>query len=1123
MSTFDDLPFELTGPLPTGVTVLEASAGTGKTYTIAALAARYIADGLSLNQLLLVTFTRMATGELRERVRERLVGTEQELSRQEAGAPLERPDEVVDLLAQGDRATVEQRRQRLARAIANFDSATIATTHGFCQEVLAELGTLGDLEPDVRFEENVDDLIEEVVDDLYVRKFVSTEDAPIKRDEAGKIARLAIANPEAVVHPLTAAESSVQAMRMRLAVAAREELARRKRLLSVMTYDDLLTRLKAALCGPNGAAAAERLQRRYRVVLIDEFQDTDPIQWEIVKRAFGSGDMTLVLIADPKQAIYAFRGADVYAYLEAAQGATTRATLRTNWRSDQSLLDAYDALFGNARLGHAGIAYREVKAAPQHRTPRLTGAPSDAALRIRVVDRTQSSITLTPTGAAQVDSARSTIARDLADDVVKLLGSGARIEGRTDDGAVVGDPETVRPGHIAVLVPSHRTAALIQDALGEAHVPAVINGAGSVFATHAALDWLVVLEALERPAYSAIAKSAALTPLIGWTAEQVASAGEEELEQLHQRLHAWARVLRLRGVAALAETIALGQHVAQRVLSLIDGERQLTDLQHVAQLLHGAATSEQLGTAALASWLRQRIADVAAEGGRDELTRRLESDAEAVQVLTIHRSKGLEFPIVYCPFLAEPGWIPKGEPVYFHDPGADEHRAIDVGLKGTEFAEHERLHKHEERGEDLRLMYVALTRAHHLATVWWAGFWNTSDSALSRLVFARDTDGNIGPEGPRKISDEAALQRFEAIAADAGGTISVEMARLGAPESWGGLVEPPPELRVASFDRDLDLRWRRTSYSDITAGAHELVVGSEPETGVVSDEPEVPVAVSSDTGEEPAPSLLGEMPVGARVGTFVHSVFEATDFAAEDLIAELSERIAIEQVRRPVEIGDTSLAAAGLAAAIETPFGSEILGGPVRLRDVAVEDRLNELVFELPLAGGDDPSGRLTLSSIARVLRHGLAPDDALAAYANRLDDPLLRRDVRGYLNGSIDLVLRVVRADVPRFAIVDYKTNWLGEPDQPLTLWNYRRDVLAAEMLRAHYGLQALLYTVALHRYLRWRLPGYDPDQHLGGVHYLFVRGMPGVAGGGVFSWHPPGGVVQALSDVLDGLEAAA
>jgi exodeoxyribonuclease V beta subunit len=1133
MSTFDDLAFDLTGPLPSGVTVLEASAGTGKTYTIAALAARYIADGLSLNDLLLVTFTRMATGELRERVRERLVGTEQELSRHLAGAPLERPDEIVALLADGDRAEVEQRRARLARAIANFDAATIATTHGFCQEVLAELGTLGDLEPDVQFEEDVNELIDEVVDDLYVRRFVNAETAPIKRAEAGSIARLAIANPTAVVHPLRAAEKSDQAMRMRLALAARKELERRKRLLSVMTYDDLLTRLKDALAGANGPAAVARLQRRYKVVLIDEFQDTDPVQWEIVKRAFGSGGVTLVLIADPKQAIYAFRGADVYAYLKAAEDATTRATLRINRRSDQPLIDAYDALFGDAKLGHRGIAYRTVEAAPAHQAPRLTGAPSDAALRIRIVDRTQDCITLTGGGAAQVDSARDTIARDLADDVVALLRSNAKIEQRADDGSVIGEPEPVRPGHIAVLVPSHRTAAIVQEQLTEARVPAVINGAGSVFATKSALDWMVVLQALERPAYSAAAKSAALTPLIGWTAEQVATAGEGELEQLHQRLHAWARVLRLRGVAALAETISLGEHVAERVLSLVDGERELTDLDHVARLLHAAATSEQLGTAALAAWLRQRIADAASEGGRDDLTRRLESDAEAVQVLTIHRAKGLEFPIVYCPFVAEPGWLPTGVPVYFHDPDAGEDRAIDVGLKGSEFEAHEQLHRHEERGEDLRLMYVALTRARHQATIWWAGVHNCADSPLSRLVFSRDSDGNVAPRGSRKLSDEDALKRFATIAESSGGTISVELTRLGVAQSWGELSDVPPELRVAAFDRDLDLRWRRTSYSDITAGAHELVVASEPEADVVSDEPEVPDAVVPEAGaHELAPSLLGEMPVGARVGTFVHSVLEASDFAAPDLVAELTEQVAAEQSRRRVEIGDPAGVVRGLAAAIETPFGDDVFGAPQRLRDLTAEDRLDELTFELPLAGGDEPSGELTLSAIASVLRDHLGPDDPLAGYAERLADPRLRRDVRGYLNGSLDLVMRVPGtggSGPTRYAVVDYKTNWLGGWDEPLTAWDYRPQALAAEMTRAHYGLQALLYTAALHRYLRWRVPGYDPARDLAGVHYLFVRGMlgpdtPVVGGGrcGAWSWSAPGGLVDELSDVLDGAEDA-
>ena len=162
----DALPFDVCGPLPSGVTVLEASAGTGKTYTIAALAARYVAEGMPLDRLLLVTFTRMATGELRERVRERLVGAEQGLVRALAGVTPS--DEVVRLLADGPADEVRGRRERLARAVAGFDSATITTTHGFCQEVLGGLGIAGDLEPDTTFVEDIGDLVEEVVDDLYV-------------------------------------------------------------------------------------------------------------------------------------------------------------------------------------------------------------------------------------------------------------------------------------------------------------------------------------------------------------------------------------------------------------------------------------------------------------------------------------------------------------------------------------------------------------------------------------------------------------------------------------------------------------------------------------------------------------------------------------------------------------------------------------------------------------------------------------------------------------------------------------------------------------------------------------------------------------------------------------------
>ncbi|MDQ6778995.1 MAG: UvrD-helicase domain-containing protein [Actinomycetota bacterium] len=1127
----DSASFDLRGTLPSGITVLEASAGTGKTFTIAALAARFIAEGRQLHELLLVTFTRMATGELRERVRERLVSTEQELARSLAGAPVTAADEVAALLASGPRAEVEVRRERLARAIANFDAATIATTHGFCQEVLAELGTLGDLEPDVTFAEDVDDLVEEVIDDLYVRRFHREGGAPFDCAEAGLIARMAIENPTAAVHPLTADEKSIPAMRRRLALAARDELERRKRSLAVMTYDDLLTRLRDVLAGANGATAAARLQARYRVVLIDEFQDTDPVQWEIVERAFGDGGVTLVLIADPKQAIYAFRGADVYAYLAAVKGAETRPTLRVNWRSDQALIDAHDALFGEARLGHEGIAYRKVRAAPANQMPRLLGAPSPAALRVRIVDRGDASIKQTPGGFAQARSAREYVAKDVAADIVSLLSSGAEIEVRGDDSTALGR-RSVAPGHVAVLVQSHNNAGLIQAELAAAGVPAVINGAGSVFGTPAARDWLHVLEALERPAYSARARSAALTPLLGWTAEEVALAGESDLEQLHRRLHAWARMLRLRGMAALAQTITVDEHMPRRVLAVADGERQLTDLQHIAQLLHGAATSEQLGTAALTSWLRERIASSKEEGNRDDLTRRLESDADAVQVLTIHRSKGLEFPVVYCPFLWEPGWIPDGaRPVYFHDAEANDIRAIDVGLQGPEYAQHKAQYRSEERGEDLRMMYVALTRAKHQAVIWWAGSYNSRDSPLGRLLFAQDDDGNVRPDGSIRPTDDAVVARWGGLAEQAAGSISVERPTLGMPASWSGAPVTIQDLAAARFDRQLDARWRRTSYSDISAGAHDAMVGSEPEQDIVSDEADDVAAVG--VGDEPFararfPSLLGEMPVGLRIGTFVHSVLQATDFAAPDRRVELTEQIAAEQSRDHVEIGNPAAAAAGLAAAIETPFGAVDSG--LGLRNLRRADRLDELQFELPLAGGDEPTGQLTLAAIARVLRSHLAPGDPLAGYAERLADPTLRRDVRGYLTGSIDLVFRVAGGGrAPRFGIADYKTNWLGGVDEELTAWHYRPEALAAEMALAHYGLQALLYTAALHRYLRWRMPGYDPHRNLAGVHYLFLRGMVGpdtpVLGGarcGVFSWHPPGALVRALSDVLDGSESA-
>ncbi len=987
--------FDPCGPLPAGVTVLEASAGTGKTYTIASLAARYVAEGTPLQQLLLITFTRMATGELRDRVRERLVSCEEQLTRILGGALQTGADEIVRLLATGTREEIVLRRDRLLRAVSDFDAATIATTHSFCQEVLAELGTVGDLEPGTEFVEDVSDLLEEVLDDLYVRRFRKLGGIAFDRAEALKIARAAVFNPTAVLAPQDAPRASTGAMRFRLAERVREELELRKRRMAIMTYDDLVTRLVRTLKGPNGATAIARLRSRYRVALVDEFQDTDPDQWQILHRSFVGSDVTLVLIADPKQAIYAFRGADVYTYLVAASSADTRATLQVNRRSDQPLLDAYDALFADARLGHPGIVYRQVRAAPAHQTPRLLAAPVPAALRVRMVLRDEPTVEKTRTGLPQAPSTREHIARDLAADVVALLSSEAQLERRGDDGTPCGrDP--VRPGNVAVLVRSHAHADLIRAQLEAVEVPVVINGAGSVFETDAARDWLTLLEAIDRPASSIRARTSALTPFFGWSAERVASAGEPDWEGVHRRLHRWGRVLRDSGVAELTEAIMIEEALPARVLSGSDGERSLTDVRHIAQLLHRAATAERLGATALRGWLSQRIAAAEREEGEEEQTRRLESDADAVQVLTIHRSKGLEFPVVYCPFLWAPGYISSdAEPVFFHDPAAGDKRTIDVGLEGSTYAAHQRQHKLEQRGEDLRLAYVALTRAKHQAVIWWAGAWDSQHSPLGRLLFCRDGSGNVAAEGAsQNLSDRTVFDRLKELAAQAPKCISVERSRLGAPVSWS----PPPgnvvELEAARFDRTLDLRWRRTSYTDITAGAHDPLVASEPEEPILADEPSAAVpgldgpALAATPGDDrlDAASLLAGLPTGVTFGTFVHRVFEATDFAAGDLDAELAVTVAAARARRGLDFGGDAAVIAGLRAAIETPLGP-VAGDGVRLRDVAPRDRLDELDFELPLAGGDAADG----AADARGDRGGAADSSAGRGSAGRL-----RRAARG-------------------------------------------------------------------------------------------------------------------------------
>jgi len=1127
--------FDVRGPLPRGTVVLEASAGTGKTTTIASLAVRYVAEGVAtLPELMLVTFGRAATAELRDRVRARFVEVERALR---TGTGPGSGDEVVRLLVDVGADELALRRSRLARALADFDAATITTTHGFCQQMLTVLGTAGDVDHDAVLLPDVADLEAEVVDDLYLRKYVTSEHPALSVATARTVARAAVSDHAASLRPTDAEPGTAAQHRAGLAQAVRDELVRRKRARRVVDYDDLLVLLRDALRHPRtGVAAAERVRGPYRVVMVDEFQDTDPVQWEILRTAF-HGHRTLVLIGDPKQAIYAFRGADVATYLRAAHEGTA-ATLGRNWRADGPVLDGLQGILRGAALGDPRIVVRPVDAARSGR--RLQGGPPVVLRQV-----TRDAAGAVAGKLPSVGKVRALLYRDVAVQVVRTLQ-----ETRLDDGE--GGTRPTRPADVAVLVRTNAEALAVHDGLVRSGVPAVISGLASVFGSVAARDWLTLLTALARTGDGRLAAATALTPFVGWDAASLALADDDELDALADRVRAWAHVLEQHGVAALLESAA-ADGLRRRVLRLPDGERRLTDLRHVGEALHEAALDGGLGTAALTEWLRARV-DEAGSDYAEERSRRLETDAAAVQVITVHASKGLQFPVVLVPFTWN-RWVPKSpEILRYH---VDDERMLHVGGPGSPgYADALARHDADEAGEDLRLAYVALTRAHSQVVAWWAPSANSTAAALTRLLLAPRDENGTPASTVRMPSDTQVTDRFAALAAASGGTLVHEVVH-HAPDAvrWSPDGGEAPPLSAAALHRTVDVGWRRTSYSGLTAHVHHGGVADEPEQPGVQDEPatDAPQPGASGTGgaglddtatpgrgEESArtvPSPMADLPGGTAFGTLTHAVLEHVDTAAPDLRAELVARCVDTGVAPALGLTPDDLADA-LLPALLTSLGP--LAGGRALRDVAPADRLAELEFELPLAGGDgarlpdtpptavgpgaEALAGAVLGDVAELLRTHLPPDDPFAGYADRLTGDLASARLRGYLTGSIDAVLRVPTGDGGhRYLVVDYKTNRLGPHDEPLTAWHYRPDALVEAMQDSHYPLQLLLYSAALHRYLRWRLPGYAPERHLGGALYLFVRGMTGPdapvlgdAPTGVLAWRPPSSLVVALSDLL-------
>ncbi len=1090
-------PFDPAEPIADGRSVIEASAGTGKTFTIAAQVTRLVAEtGIPIERILVVTFTRAATAELQGRIRDRLVETLRVLSGDRDAAVA---DGHIRVLLDADEATRELSIERLREAVIRFDRAQIFTIHGFSIRLLAHLGFHARISPDLEPIAIDTDLMSQVVSDLIVDRFADDVTDFVDAKELGAIARAVVATPDAVITPDPVEVEGEPRARAELAVLARREVSRRLREGGSAGYDQFLIEARDALADPEiGAEARQILSERFSVALVDESQDTDPIQWDVINAVFD--DTRLVIIGDPKQSIYAFRGADIESYLSSVERAETRRTLLTNWRSDGPLITALDALFRGATFGDTRIGYQKVEPAPQHRESRIhgPGAPLtirrfDASLRIpRWGGRPDRPFNRAPSVAV--------VASDVAAEIVRVLSSGIEID--DDDGG----SRPVGPGDIAVLCNTHKQIGMVRSELMFRGVPSIAAKSESVFSSEAADEWRRFLIGVERPDRPSTVRYAASGVIIGKGLAEVAALDDDATVELQAEMRRWNEVLATDGVAALVADISHRTHLVERVLRRSDGERLMTDLTHVAEAMSVAWRLQRLGS--MLDWLEDAIRDAGKERSIDEAEareRRLETDAAAVQVQTIHGAKGLEYPIVLVPFLWDGGKGTESSVPIFHGPkdgGGRRQRFVDVGGQGSpDFASHQKLAAAEDEAERSRLLYVALTRAKHRLVVWWIDEAADTDATKLHEILTRGMAEGGEP------SDLGWLTK----AAD--GTIDVQTVMT---EPDLARYEPPtevkPELTVATFDRDLDYLWQRASFSSLSPG-HPITTtrdtDDEPlrEDETIDSESDVPLVVD-------APMPMAGLRGGMAFGTLVHSILEHVPFDSDDL-----EGVVRTEVETALRFSSWDLDAdalvAGIVVAIDTPLGPD--EGTARLRGIPANQTLDEMGFEFPVR---ITGSAMTLGDIAATMKQYLPTGHPVRGYADILDD-LPDDRFRGYLTGFIDLTAVVPAADGHgRYVVMDYKTNTLTKRGEEPAVTDYAIGPMRRAMEGGHYLLQSVLYQVALHRYLQWRLPDYDPEQHLGGSYYLFVRGMVGVDTPviddercGVFRWAPPPQMIVELS----------
>jgi exodeoxyribonuclease V beta subunit len=1190
-----------------GTSLIEASAGTGKTYAITGLVLRLILEcDVPIHQILVVTFTEAATSELKDRIRRRIREAVDVFSGVETDDAF-----LMGLLDRnGDPASALR---KLDFALTDFDQASIFTIHGFCLRTLQEHAFASGILFDAELVTDQESLVREIVQDFwrshfyaasplfceyarstgmspeylhslvsknifnpylkvipnldmpdctelearYLLEFESAshcwsrereavttlllESPALKRNMYGPasipgwaremdlylageclscnpggrfekftrsgLERALKKNQPAPAHPFfelcenlrqaveqlrEAYGERVLGLEVEFIRTLREQLEKRKLGKNILFFDDLLVRLERALAEPNGVHLADLVRERFKAALIDEFQDTDSIQYSIFRRIFGEDSSPLFLIGDPKQAIYGFRGADIFSYMEASRRTTRRFTLSENWRSEPNLISGVNTVFSQA---DRPFIYEEIgfhparpATAKQHAFLEVDGR-QPAPLQVWFLKASE----ISNGKPIAKDKAAPLIVEAVAAEISRLLDLGRAKR------ALIGG-RAVREGDIAVLVRENREALEIRKSLAALSIHGVLYSTENLFDTQEALEVERLLTAIANPAQERLLRAALTTDLLGVSGEEIGRLMEDEigweawLVELSSYHETWSKF----GFLRMFRRLLSEREVLPRLMMLENGERRCTNVLHLSEVLHQSATENGFNISGLLKWLA---------GRRDEHTPRieqhqlrLESDENAVKIVTIHKSKGLEYPIVFCPFPWR-GSNPGKGPIVFHDESDAMRLTLDLG--SPELEGHKALAGKEQLAENLRLLYVAMTRAKNRCTLVWGPFNGAGTSAPAYLFhpgLSMGWDGRLDvlEERFKGVSDDSMWADLEDLRTRGGGAV----VRIREMPLGKGRVQPPVETRVDQLDcrrftANIDRSWGISSFSSL--------IFKQPHRAELADHDE---ATLPETAVEAAPVRAAaqdrelsmfSFPKGTASGILLHQIFEELDFTETD------PRGFREVVLKALGMQGFDLVWAEplcemIRKVLTTNLPSEF--GTFSLSRISADKRLTELEFYFPLR-------RLDGSELTELFSRHLGGAAGAGIPSNL--ERFRFESVEGFMKGFIDLVFEANG----RFYILDWKSNFLGT-----AMEHYGRDSLQKAMRESLYDLQYTLYCVALHRYLGTRVPDYGYDTHFGEVFYLFLRGIDPAHGPeyGVFRDRPSRESIEALSVALTG-----